>query len=432
MKDNSRKKSPIQYVVIGNSAAGIAAVREIRRYDPMGRITVVSDEPIYGYSRVMLPLYIAGKRSRREMVIAPRAFYASQKIRLLRGETVEAVDPGDQRVFTRNGASLPYDRLLIATGASPRMLDLPGRDLQGIHHLRKMIDAEAIRLDLASSGGPVLVVGGGLVSIKCVEALLSRKKEIHLVVSSGRIFSQMLDEAASDFLLKALQSHGVKVRFHADVRAFEGKKRIKGALLSDGATIPCGLAIVGKGVRPNIDSLAGTGIAMEEGVLVDDRMATSLPSVYAAGDVAEPVDVLKKKNVGNATWPLAGEGGRIAGSNMASVPAVHGGALRMNSMEVLGTRVVSAGETEGEEPVQSLRKGGAVYRKLIFEENRLRGFILVGDIRGAGILTSLIRNQTEVSSSALEGGLERGFSFSPRLQGLGGCMEANEYKGRQA
>jgi NAD(P)H-nitrite reductase large subunit len=170
--------------------------------------------------------------------------------------------------------------------------------------------------------------------------------------------------------------------------------------------------------------LRETGITLNQGVRVDEHMAAGLPGIYAAGDVAEPFDPVRGAEGGNAIWPLAVEGGRVAGANMASegsasLPPV----IRMNAVEVLGTRAVSAGIWGGEQELNYLAKGGSVYRKLAFTGNRLSGFLLAGDIRGAGVLTSLIKTRTEISPSILEEGLERGFSYSPRLQALGGEVQ---------
>ena len=419
-----RQKDPVQYVIIGNSAAGISAAAEIRRHDPAGRITMISDEPAFGYSRVLLPLYLAGKKSKKEMLIAPRAFYTSRKIRLLRGDGAEAIDPKDQRVRTASGIRLPYDRLLIATGSSPRKLEVRGNRLPGIHYLRKMADAEAIRADLVSSRGPVLVVGGGLVSLKSAEALIARKRKVHLVISSDRVLSMMLDEGASRFFPESLRRNGVGVHLHADVKAFQGNTRLQKALLSDGTALDCALAIVGKGVVPNVDFLKGTGISLDQGIIVDRHMATNIPCVYAAGDVAEVIDLLAGKHAGNAIWPLSMEGGRIAGSNMAGTPATLPGGLRMNVVEILGTRIVSVGEWNGERQIESSLHSN--YRKLVFSGNRLLGFILAGDIRGAGFLTSLVKNQGEVDCRLLEQGLAGGFSYGPRFETLGGHVQPRE------
>jgi nitrite reductase (NADH) large subunit len=408
------------YVIIGNSAAGIAASREVRRLDPGARITILSDETALGYSRVMLPLYIAGKITPKGMVIASKDFYAGLKIRLFRGDPVDSIDPKEQRVFTRKGRNFSYDRLLIATGASPRVLDVPGNNLPGVHYLRKISDAGGIRKDLASSRGPVLLVGGGLVGVKSLEALIHKKRKVHMVISSDRILSQMLDETASHLFLDAFRAKDVAVHLSTDVRAFEGKERIEGARLSDGTFLPCSLAIIGKGVKPNMGFLEGAGIRVNEGVVVDLHMATSLPSIYAAGDIAEAPALLEKKPRGQAIWPFAVEGGRIAGSNMASVPHVFSGGLRMNILEALGMRAVSVGAEGGEQTLQYFPRSRPVYRKLAFSGGRLTGFLLVGDIRCAGVLTSLVKNETPISISSLEEGLERGFSFSPRFRSLAG------------
>ncbi len=422
--------TPFNYVIIGNSAAGISAAQEIRKQDPEGRITLLSDEETFGYSRVMLPLYIAGKRSKKEMVIAPKAFYTAQEIRLLRGETAVAVDARQQRVQLQSGESVAYDRLLVATGSSPKTLGIPGEDLPGVSPLRKMTDAETIKRNLRSSRGSVLIIGGGLVGVKSLEALVAKKRNIHLVISSGRILSQMLDKVASDFFLRAFEKNGVQVHFHTDVTAFQGRERLEGTRLSDGQMVSCDLAIIGKGVQPNIDCVKGTGIARNQGVIVDEHMATGIPSIYAAGDVAEPINVLQKRNMASAIWPSAVEGGRIAGSNMAGVGSLFSGALRMNSVEILGVRVVSAGDWEAGEEVTSLQKERALYRKLVFSDGRLKGFVLLGDIRCAGILTYLVKNRTEVSARILERELDRGFSYRPRLYALGGSPQTVELGGK--
>ena len=431
MMRGKAKTSPaagIQYLIVGNSAAGISAARQIRRRDPRGRITIVSDEPAWGYSRVLLPLYIAGKISRRQMIIASRNDYSALRIRLLAGDPVDSIDPGKQRVHTRKGVAIPYDRLLIATGSSPRALDVPGNDLPGIHYLRKVADAEGIRKDLSSSRGPVLVVGGGLVSVKSVEALLQRRRKVHLVISSDRILSQMLDQRASRLFLDALGKNNISVNLRTDVRAFEGRERVEGAHLSDGSFLPCSLVIVGKGVKPNVDLLRGTGARLNEGIVVDPHMATTLPCVYAAGDAAETFDLLQKKPRGQAIWPLAVEGGRVAGSNMASGPSTFPGGLRMNVVELMGMRAVSVGAEEGDRVLHYSPPGASVYRKLVFSRGRVTGFLLAGDIRCAGVLTSLVKNETRVSAAALEEGLERGFSYSPRLRILAGEVKSFSFQ----
>lgn len=417
-------KKATEYLILGNSAAGISAAAEIRKADPKGRITIVSDEKAAGYSRVMLPLYIAGKVSKAEMVIAPKEFYTSRAIRLLRGETAAGLDPAARRVSLAGGKVLPYDRLLIATGASAKGLKASGEGLPGIFSLRKLDDAEGIRRILRSCTAPAVIIGGGLVGIKSLEALLHLKRLVHLVISSDRILSQMLDKTASDLFLAAMRERGVHVHFHSDVKAFRGKGDLQAAVLADGTLLPCCMAIIGKGVVPNVEFLRGAEIRLNQGIVVDDHMATNLPAVWAAGDVAEPLDALQGKNAPSALWPSAVEGGRIAGANMAGVPKVYGGALRMNSVELLGVRVVSAGTWEGDQVVVSRRKNGSVYRKLVFAQGRLNGYVLAGDIRCAGVLTSLVRNRTEVSLQALEEGLDRGFSYQPRLYMLGGHIEA--------
>jgi NAD(P)H-nitrite reductase large subunit len=417
------RRAPIRHLILGNSVAGIAAAQEIRRHDPEAGITIVSDERLYGYSRAMLPLYIAGKKTKQELVFAPREFYTERRIRLLRGAAVEAVEPGERRVRLADGKRLPYDRLLVATGSGSRSLNVPGAALPGVFPLRKFADAEAIKRH-ARTGRRVVIVGGGLVGVKSLEAMAARKKEIHLLISSDRILSQMLDRTASDLFRRAFERQGVQIHFHTDVAAFHGRERLEEVALSDGTRLPCDLAIIGKGVDPSVACLAGTGVRLSQGVVVDGRMASSLPGIYAAGDVAEPLEVLQQKNLPSTIWPSATEGGRVAGLNMVGVPATFSGALRMNSVEILGVRVISAGLWEGGEQATRLDAERSIYRKLIFADGRLNGFLLLGDVRCAGVLTALVKNRTEVSPQALAADLDRGFSYRPRLYALGGSIQA--------
>jgi NAD(P)H-nitrite reductase large subunit len=242
----------------------------------------------------------------------------------------------------------------------------------------------------------------------------------------------MLDRTASDCFLRAFERHGVRVRFRTDVTAFHGRDRLEEVSLSDGSRLPCDLAVIGKGVDPGVACLAGTGAILRQGVVVDERMATSLPGVYAAGDVAEPLEVLQRKNLPSTIWPSAAEGGRVAGSNMAGVPAGFSGALRMNSVEILGVRVISAGLWEGGESFTHLDAERPVYRKLICADGRLDGFLLLGDVRCAGVLTALVKHRTAVAPGGLAGDLARGFSYRMRLYALGGAVRAQAYGGRQA
>lgn len=411
-----------RYVVLGNGVAGISAAQEIRRLDAAGQITIVSDEDALGYSRVMLPLYIAGKRSRADLVFAPRPFYAAHGIRLLQRRGADALDIAARRVRLTSGKTLPFDRLLVATGSSPRRLDVPGKDLAGVVTLRKLADARAIKARLRSSPGPVVIAGAGPVGVKSLEALAGKGREVHLVISSDRILSQILDRTASEFFLRAFQRRGVVVHLRTDIREFHGRGgEVEAVSLSDGARLPCGLALIGKGVEPNVACLRDSGLALGQGVQVDERMATNLPGVYAAGDVAEPPDVLRGTHAPSTIWPSAAEGGRVAGANMAGVPARFSGALRMNSAEVLGVRVVSAGEPEGGETLSRIRQEAPLYRKLIHGDGRLKGYLLLGDIRGAGVLTALVKSRTAISAALLARELERGISYRPRLAALSGA-----------
>jgi len=406
-----------QFIIIGNSAAGIAAVEAIRLRDKDSKIIVISDEDYPVYCRCLISYYLAKEVKGDKIFYRPDNFYKENNVELLLNKKVSRVDPKKSRIVCEDKTALSYDSLLISTGASPKFPSTTGIKKTGVFGFRTLKDAKEIEGQVPVTK-TACILGGGLVGLKSLEAFIARRREVHLVVSSGRILSQMLDQTASDLLLEALGKSGVKVYLQRDVRAFSGGDRLKAAELSDGTIVPCCLAVIGKGVTPNVGLMEGTGCAAHQGLLVDSSMATSLEGVYAAGDVAEPPNLLGDGVT--AIWPMAVEGGRTAGSNMAGEPAVFQGALRMNSIEFMGTKVISAGEWRGGQVLHAVRDGGTIYRKLSHAEGRLRGFILAGDVRCAGVLTALIRNRTEVSLPVLEEGLDRGFSYWPRLRSLQG------------
>lgn len=391
----------MRYVVVGSSAAGLFAVEEIRRRDSEGKITVLTADREPYYSRCLTTYYLAGDIPLERLYLRPDHFATRLGLEIAYGAKVVAVKPEEQVVVTEDGRAWRYDKLLLATGASANPLAVPGADLPEVFTLRHMVDARRINA-LIPSCREAVVVGGGLVSLKSAYALLKRGLKVTMVISSSQVLSQMLDEVSAGLVARHLTQHGLQIQLGADVAAINGKEHVEGVTLTDGREFPAQLVIVGKGVRPNVDYLAGSPIAVGRGIKVDDRLSTSVSGIFAAGDVAETWDRVLERSTVNATWPNATHQGRIAGANMTGAGERYPGSMGLNSVDFFGLPVMAAGLVrppgaggEGEWQVKEQWRPSPhpypVYRRLVFKNDILKGYVLVGDTSRAGILTTLIR-----------------------------------------
>ncbi len=388
----------MRYLIIGNSAAGVFAAETIRGVDKAGRIEIISDEKYPAYARCMTSYYLEGNISDEQMLIRSADFYVQNRIFLTTGQKVTSIDTAKREVHTDKEHLYKYDRLLIATGASPSIPDIPGVGMKGVFGLRTLEDAKGITA-FTGKGKQAVVVGGGFVSLKAAYALMKAGLTVTCLVSSGQILSQMLDSEAAGILGDVLIRNGLNVKFYSDVveiigKDINGETFAQGVRLTTGETIPAEVVIIGKGVTPNTGFLSGSGIALDRGILVNEYLATNIPDIYAAGDVAQAADVLTGEKRINAIWPNAAEQGIAAGRNMAGAPTVYEGSMGMNSADFFGLSTIAAGLTraEGENyEVVKLFPGGNLYRRLIFKGDRLVGYIMVGNTVRAGVLTSLIK-----------------------------------------
>lgn len=398
----------MRYLILGNSAAGVTAAGAVRRVDPAGEITIVGDEPYSYYARVLTSYYLGGLVTRDSLWLADENWYLRQGIKLLAGRRAVAVDGASQRVGLDDGREIPFDRLLVATGAAPQQINIPGSNLPGVFTLRTLDDAAAIR-KFARPGGRALVVGGGLVGIKAAEGLHARGLNVRLVVSSARILSQVLDDTGAELVHRVMTDAGFTIHLREDVVALEGREKVTAAVLRSGVTVPADVVVVGKGVQPNVAFLEGSGIEVDRGILVDEYLGTSIQGVYAAGDVAQAYDYARQERRINAIWGNAVEQGRLAGFNMAGRHTPYRGSIGRNSLVVNGLGVISGGIVDL--PRQGQDKSGAsdgdyyvvsrvdkkrlYYRKAVLKGRRLVGMVAIGPPGGAGGFQSLIGREVK-------------------------------------
>lgn len=392
----------MKYVIVGNCAAGVNAIEGIRELDKNGEITLISDENYPAYCRCLITNYVAGTHKEKDIILRGEDFYKENKVNLLLGRKVKQVKPDRKIVALDNGENLSFDRLLIATGASPKRLNVKGEDKEGVFGFRTLDDAKEI-LKKARKGGKTIIFGGGLIGLKAGYALKKCGMEVEVIVKSPRVLSQVVDEEAAELIGKWLQENGIKITSGAGPAEILGKKEVEEVLLDNGEKKKAQIIIIGKGVRANMDLVKDTTIRTEWGILTNDYLQTNEKDIFAAGDVAQTKDLATGESVTNALWTAATEQGKVAGKNMAGKETRYPGSIGANSAEFFGLPVISIGKVRKTEELVNLfirKPAEYLYKKLVIKDNRLVGALLVGDITNAGIYMALIRRKADISKVA--------------------------------
>jgi NAD(P)H-nitrite reductase large subunit len=397
-------KKDKEYLIIGNSAAAIGAVEAIRQKDKKGTITLISDEPYLAYSRPLISYLLAGQVSEERMFYRDKSFYEKNKVEALLGEEVIGISPPQNMVKLNSGKEVPFARLLIATGGKPIIPEVKGKDLKGTFTFTTWDDAKKIKSFIEKNKiKEAVVIGGGLIGLKAAEALIELGIKVAIVELADRILSATFDRAASAIIEEALQETHCQLITRNTAKEIKGKGgKVSGIVLKDRKKLPADLVILAIGVTPHVAIVKDTGIKVNRGILVDSRMRTNLPGIYAAGDVAEAHDLLLNLTRPIPIWPHAYKQGSVAGYNMAGLDKEYQGSFAMNSVEVCGIPTISVGLADplpdGYEILQDGDPARRQYKKIVLKDNRIVGAIFINDIDRAGIITGLIRDEVDVSS----------------------------------
>ena len=400
-----------RHTIIGNSAAALAAIRAIRRSGDGRPIAMISAESGYAYSPVLTTYYIGGQIPRAQLYVTDQRFYRRYDVEPILGHRVEAVDTERRRLYVQGLKPQRYEQLLIASGASPRKLNGVEPDaLDFVHTLRTVEDAERIRR-ASVRAREVVLLGAGLVSLQTIKAILPLGAKIWLLVGSDQVLSQQMDRRNALLIQERLAKAGVEILFGRKVEGvFRGQQGVR-VVTSWGETLNADLVVVGKGVRPNRQMTAGSPIACDYGIVVDDRMRTSVEGVYAAGDVAQGKNAITARTEVIATWFNACSQGETAGWNMAGKEVRATRQIRENVTTLMGLVVVSLGESNPPpgryEQVRFENPGSGEMRTLYLDGGRIVGALLIGRVNDAGVIRHCIANRTDVS------GLKNGIAARP-------------------
>ena len=384
----------MNYVILGAGPAGVTAAETIRQTDKSGKITMIGGEPEPPYSRMAIPYLLAGSIEEHGTYLRQSNGHYDGLGITYRSDRAGGVDTASKRLFLANGETLSYDKLLIATGASPIIPRMDGSNLDGVHTCWTLPDARAI-LTRASKGAPVVLVGAGFIGSIVLEALHKMGCDITVVEIAPRMVARMLDETAGGMLGRWSEAKGVKVVTNTKVERITGSS--DGGLyvsLSNGTSVPAKLVVMAAGVKSNTGFLVGSDIKVNWGIVVDKFLETTVPDVYAAGDCCEAVDLSTGKPDMLAIQPVAVEHGRIAGLNMAGVKTPHRGSLNMNVLDTMGLISSSFGLWQGApggSTAKLIDEKNFKYLKLEFLDDRLVGAQCVGMTDHVGMLRGLIQ-----------------------------------------
>jgi 3-phenylpropionate/trans-cinnamate dioxygenase ferredoxin reductase subunit len=278
--------SDATFVIVGASLAGAKAAEELRARGFDGRLVLVGAETERPYERPPLTKdYLRGESERAKAYVHTPSFYDDQRIELMAGTTVRLVDRAASRLELDGGHLLPYDRLLLTTGAEPRRIRVPGAELPGVHYLRTLADCDALRARLGA-GGRVAVVGGGWIGSEFAASARQSGLDVTLIDPLPLPGERLFGPGIASFFRDLHAAHGVELILGQGVEAFAGDGRAESVVLADGRSVDCDFAVVGIGVAPRDRLAREAGLAVENGIAVDEHLATSAPEIYAAGDVA--------------------------------------------------------------------------------------------------------------------------------------------------
>ncbi len=410
----------MRYVVVGSGPAGISAAEEIRKTDPAGSIAMITADPHPAYSPVMLTYWMSGHYPKERLFFRDIGPWAKDhRVDLRCGEKVTAIDVQRQVVTLSPGEEFAYDRLLIAAGAVPLIPPIPGIRARGVCTFRTFADAEEIltsRRDLEH----LCIMGGGFIGIKLACHLRERGLAVLVIEKEPRLASRIFDQRASDIVKEQLSRHGISVETGAGIAEISNRDGwVSGVRLENGRMFPVQILVVAVGVRPNASFIEAPIAAAGGGIPVDERMETSMPHVYAAGDVATTRDSITFSAFNNAVWPAATRQGKVAGANMAGGRRTYVHNFNLNALNLYGLPVASAGhslEPKGDDIAvfqeEQGRKMSSVrrdhdfqrslngYRKIVLKSGVLIGFILIGDTSHAGLFLSRMKRGDIIENPA--------------------------------
>ena len=388
----------MRLVIIGSGAAGLSAVQTLIEHQNTFDVVLITKDTRF-YALFSLPSFVAGEIDERYLDRFDPRYFEDAGIEMKLATTVKAVDPQANSVLLETGDELPYDQLLIATGATAIKPPIEGLDKDGVVTLVNLRDSKDILARAKRKIKHAVVIGGGFVGIESATALHRLGAQVTIIEREGYLLPRMLDEDTAEIVNQLLQEQGIEVHTSTSVNQILGGKNAQGVQVGK-KQLECDLVIMAVGVRPNLDIIQGTPIRTNEGILVNEFMQTNVKNIYAAGDVAEALERASNELKVNAIWPNAIAQGRVAAQNMLGQQISYQGSDAVNLINIFETPVVSIGQTSREigtcEVIRIHRS--KVYKKLFLCDGQVMGYQAIGDLRNAGFLLHAHRTGEDITA----------------------------------
>ena len=365
-----------RHVILGAGTAGLNAIRTLRQLGNSDEIVLVSAEP--PYSRMVLPYYLEQRISEPHVTTATARQLAEWKVECRFGRRAAALDTKAAKLKLDNGDELPYDDLLVATGSSAVRPPLPGADLARIFNFWTLKDAQGVHRAIRKDAH-VVMIGAGFISFTILNGILERAGKLTIVEVAPRILPRMVDEAGARHAQQWLEARGVALRTGARVDGIAQPGAKLRVSFESGKPLDADLVLMATGIRPNLEWAQGSGLKIEQGILVDESLRSNVPNVYAAGDVAQGRNRITGASEVHAIEPTAMEHGRVVAANMAGRKVKYAGSLLMNIVGVAGLDMASFGTWDDPkaEVIAAEAPERHAYRKYLIQNDRIVGAILI-------------------------------------------------------
>lgn len=383
-------------LLIGNGIAAVTAARHLRRARPGAHITMVSDEGATPYARTALMYVHTGALTRAQTALYPERFWADNRIdRVV--DRATALDVSARSVTLAGGATLAYDALLVATGSRPVIPPWPGADRAGVQGLYGWADLDAMERDAT---GRTVVVGGGLIGVELAEMLRVRGRPVTFLVREPTYLPMVFTPDEGALVAGEIRRHGVDLRFGTEVASVEGDTRVRAVRLSSGETVAADWLGVGTGVAPNVAWLAGSGVTVRRGVVVDRSLRTSADGVWAAGDCAELADPPPGEPPVRPIWYAARAQGAVAGLAMAGLARAYAPGVFYNSARFFGLEWQVYGDAPPDAPGPAWTDGRRSVRLAAGVDRRLAGVSALGVRLRSDAVIAMIESRLDVAGAA--------------------------------
>jgi nitrite reductase (NADH) large subunit len=394
-------------VIVGN---GMAASRLVERLSAraLGRyaIAVIGEEPQLAYNRVLLSSVLAAEVAQSDIELKSKRWWRDNGVTVLYGQAAAAIDRDIRRLKLASGATIPYSKLVFATGSRPILLPIEGRELKGVMTFRDLNDVDVLK---RAGKCNAVVIGGGLLGLEAAYGLAKAGARVTVVHLMDRLMERQLDAEAADMLRAAVETKGIAVLLNAETARFAGKKRVEHVRLKDGRALPADIVVMAAGIAPNVALARTAGVSIRRGIVVDDGMQTDIPGLYAIGECAE-----HDGRCAGLVEP-AYEQAAVLADRLGGGTASYRGSIPATNLKVTGVNVFSAGDfigAPGTEQVLFRDPGLGIYKKVVIANDRLVGAVLFGDTQDGLWYLDLIR--TGVSTDRFRSELVFGRTLAER------------------